>query len=81
VINCKNCKTNFKGKFCYNCGQKASVGELSMKELLHEGWHSFTHTDKGILKLIKDLTLHPKTVYLNYFNGQRKKYFSPVTFF
>lgn len=52
-----------------------------MKELLHETWHSLTHTDKGVLRLIKDLIIHPKHVYLNYFNGQRKKYFSPVTFF
>ena len=56
---CNNCKTLFEGKFCSNCGQKSSVGELKMHDLLHEFWHSVTHTDKGILKLIKDLFLHP----------------------
>ena len=78
---CTNCKTSFEGKFCHNCGQKSSVGELKMHDLFHELWHSVTHTDKGILKLIKDLFLYPKRVYFGYFSGKRKTYFSPVTFF
>lgn len=81
MANCKNCKELLTGKFCVNCGQKASVRDLNLHELFHEFWHSFTHTDRGVLRLIKDLSLHPKSVYLNYFEGQRKKYFSPVTFF
>lgn len=78
---CSNCSTLFIGKYCNQCGQKASVGELTMHDVLHESWHAVTHTDNGILRLVKDLFLHPKSVYLNYFAGQRKKYFSPVTFF
>ncbi|MDZ7935754.1 MAG: DUF3667 domain-containing protein [Emticicia sp.] len=79
--SCKNCNYSFVGKFCNQCGQKASVKELKLKDVLHESWHSITHTDSGILKLIKDLFFRPKSVYINYFSGQRKKYFSPVTFF
>lgn len=79
--NCKNCNNSFAGKFCNQCGQKASVNELKLKDVVHESWHSITHTDSGILRLIKDLFSKPKSVYLNYFSGQRKKYFSPVTFF
>ncbi len=78
---CKNCNATINDKFCSNCGQKSSVGELNLQDLFHELWHSFTHTDKGILKLVKDLFLNPKQVYLGYFSGQRKTYFSPVTFF
>ncbi|MCX2575380.1 DUF3667 domain-containing protein [Pedobacter sandarakinus] len=81
VITCKNCTTVFEGKFCNQCGQKASVSELTLHDVLHESWHAITHTDHGILKLVKDLFLRPKSVYLNYFAGQRKTYFSPVTFF
>lgn len=80
-IRCKNCNNQFIGNFCSTCGQKATVKELTFHDMLHETWHSLTHTDSGILRLIKDLFLRPKTVYLNYFEGQRKKYFSPVTFF
>lgn len=78
---CKNCQTSFVGNFCNQCGQKASVGELTLHDVLHETWHGITHTDSGILRLLKDLFLRPKSVYLNFFSGQRKKYFSPVTFF
>lgn len=78
---CKNCHYSFVGKFCSNCGQKAGVGELTLHDVVHETWHSITHTDSGILRLLKDLLLRPKSVYLNYFSGQRKTFFSPVTFF
>lgn len=81
TTTCKNCNTLFEGKFCNQCGQKASVKELNLHDVVHEAWHGITHTDNGILRLVKDLFLHPKSVYLNYFAGQRKKYFSPVTFF
>lgn len=80
-IKCKNCNNLFIGNFCNACGQKATVKELTFHDMLHETWHSLTHTDSGILRLIKDLFVKPKIVYLNYFEGQRKKYFSPVTFF
>jgi hypothetical protein len=78
---CKNCGSSIDGNFCAECGQKASVKELRLTDIIHETWHSITHTDSGILRLTKELWLSPKSVYLNYFSGQRKKYFSPVTFF
>jgi hypothetical protein len=78
---CANCNNKVNGKYCGECGQRSHVGRLSMHELLHELWHAFTHTDKGILRLIKYLFLHPGSVYKNYFKGQRKHYFSPIIFF
>lgn len=79
--NCNNCGTLLAGKHCHECGQKAAVHRLTLHELFHEVWHVFTHTDKGILKLIKDLFTDPVSVYNGYFAGQRKRYFSPVLFF
>ncbi|MBD1394149.1 DUF3667 domain-containing protein [Mucilaginibacter sp. ZB1P21] len=79
--NCANCGTTLAGKHCHECGQKAGVHRLTLHELFHEVWHVFTHTDKGILRLIKDMFTHPVSVYEGYFGGQRKKYFSPVLFF
>lgn len=81
VHHCKNCQTKFHSNFCPECGQNAHVGRLTMHELIHEIWHGFTHTDKGFLKLCKELLLHPKLAYQNYFSGKRKSYFSPVVFF
>lgn len=79
--HCKNCEEHFTGQYCGICGQKANIGRLHMHDLWHEVWHAFTHADRGILKLINDLVLHPTIVYVNYFKGQRKFYFNPVLFY
>lgn len=81
LTNCSNCGTFLTGKHCHECGQKANVHRVTLHDLFHEVWHVLTHTDKGIFRLIIDLALRPVSVYEGYFNGQRKKYFSPVLFF
>jgi hypothetical protein len=78
---CHNCQHTFSGKYCNNCGQDAHTGRLDMHSLLHEAWHAFTHTDKGVLLLIKDLAVQPGRTYTDYFSGARKKYFNPIIFF
>lgn len=77
---CKNCDTHFDGKFCSNCGQKGDIHRLTLPHLWHEIFHALTHTDKGILLLIKDLITKPGIVAKEYLEGKRKKYFSPFTF-
>jgi hypothetical protein len=81
TIACKNCNNQFEGKFCNNCGQKASVGTINFKDIFHEGWHNLTHTDKGYLQLFWDLLVRPAQTIKNYLAGQRKRYFSPFTFY
>jgi hypothetical protein len=78
---CNNCGNNNEGKYCNQCGQKLGIGKITMHDLWHDAWHGITHTDKGVLRLLKDLTIHPRAVYENYFKGKRKTYFSPVIFF
>ena len=78
---CNNCHQSFEGKYCSHCGQKASVGRLTIQEVFHEVVHSLLHAEKGIIKLTKGLLFSPAKVYTGYFSGKRKTYFSPVTFF
>jgi hypothetical protein len=78
---CNNCQYSFDGKYCNNCGQKASVGRLHLHDLCHESLHAFTHADKGIFKLLKDLLVRPGDAYRKYFSGHRASYFNPVLFF
>jgi hypothetical protein len=80
-IVCKNCDAHFKGHYCSNCAQKASTARLKPGDILHELWHNFTHTDKGVLGLIKSLFADPGKVIREYIAGRRKKYFNPYTFF
>ncbi|WP_316786784.1 DUF3667 domain-containing protein [Pedobacter frigiditerrae] len=80
-MKCNNCGATVQQNYCGVCGQKVSTARLHINELFHDGWHAITHTDKGLLRLLKDLVIHPRSFYANYFNGQRKKYFSPILFF
>lgn len=80
MIECKNCATSFEGKFCPNCSQKAATHRLTLGHFMHETTHAVTHTDKGILLLIKELFVRPGVVAREYAEGKRKKYFNPLTF-
>ena len=77
---CKNCDAALSGNFCSNCGQKSEIHRITFKHFLHEFFHAFTHTDKGILLLMKELVTRPGIVAREYLDGKRKKYFNPLTF-
>jgi hypothetical protein len=79
-INCKNCNALLSGNFCSNCGQKTDTHRITFGHFLHEFFHAFTHTDKGILLLMKALVIRPGYVAKEYLDGKRKKYFNPLTF-
>jgi Protein of unknown function (DUF3667) len=80
-IVCKNCDTHFKGNYCPSCAQKASLSRLTVGSVIHELWHNFTHTDKGVVGLLVAMCKTPGKVIREYIDGKRKKYFSPYTFF
>lgn len=52
-----------------------------MHEVAHEGIHYFTHADKGIFTLIRDLAVKGGIVAKEYIEGRRKKHFPPLNFF
>ena len=81
--NCLNCRAELatSQRFCANCGQNTATHRITLPHFLHEFFHAFTHTDKGIFHLLKELTLRPGTVAREYLGGKRKKYFNPFTFF
>jgi len=82
-ITCKNCETlNYPDfNYCTNCSQKVNLHRINAHEIFHEIVHYFTHADKGIFQLIKELALKSGIVAKEYINGKRKKYFPPLNFF
>jgi hypothetical protein len=80
MTTCKNCENSFEGKYCPNCSQKADTHRFTIKHFAHEFFHAFTHTDKGILFLIRELFLRPGKVAREFNAGKRKKYFNPITY-
>lgn len=80
---CNNCShaLEITYNYCPNCSQKANLHAFDLKHIFHEFFHAFTHTDKGVLFLIKELALRPGVVVKEYvLEGKRKKYFNPFTF-
>ena len=80
--NCLNCEKTLQGdeKYCPACGQKTATHRFTWNHFFHEFWHALTHTDKGILNLIKGLAIRPGKVVTEYVEGKHKKYFNPITF-
>lgn len=79
-MTCKNCGNTFEGNFCPACGQSAEIHRVTLGHFFHEFFHAFTHADKGILLLAKELITRPGYVAREYLDGKRKKYFNPLTF-
>lgn len=77
---CLNCGTLNDSKFCKECGQSMHTHRITMGHILHEISHYFTHADKGLIYIIREMFLRPGTVVEEYIAGKRKKYFNPYTF-
>lgn len=78
---CLNCEHVFKGKFCPNCGQKATIKRLTATALFEEVFHFFTHLEKGFPFTTWSFLIKPGISSLNYISGKRKKYQAPVSYF
>lgn len=80
--NCLNCGNTISPgqKFCPQCGQKADTHRISLHEITHDAVHYFTHADKGIFHLVKELARRPGIVARDYVDGKRKTYFKPLNF-
>ncbi len=83
ITHCKNCNHLLADsyQFCPYCSQKKDQHRFTVAHLVHEFFHAFTHADKGIIYLVKQLAIKPGVVLREYIiEGKRKKYFNPFTF-
>jgi hypothetical protein len=81
LTNCLNCGAPVTGKYCHECGQKAHVNRLTVKALIDEVIHFFTHVEETFLKTSLHFIIKPGIISLNYIEGKRKRYQKPVSFF
>ena len=79
---CLNCGYDLQDavNFCGACGQNVHTHKMTMHQVWHDLFHAFTHTDKGIIHLIRELLVRPGIVAREYVDGKRKKYFNPFSF-
>ncbi|MXV14576.1 DUF3667 domain-containing protein [Hufsiella ginkgonis] len=79
--NCKNCNSLLGGNYCQNCGQAAHIHRYTMRHVLHEVFHSVTHTDRSALTFLWQILMRPGEVARDLFAGKRQRYFNLFTFF
>lgn len=79
---CLNCQGSLDqgDRFCRGCGQSVSVHRFTLAHIFHEFFHAFTHADKSVFGLIKDLATRPGKLVAAYLDGRRKSIFNPFTF-
>lgn len=78
TTKCKNCETEFSGKYCPNCGQEAKVGRLTMLQGANDLIGIFTNFDTGFMHTCLELCYRPGYMIRDYINGHRKEYIKPI---
>ncbi len=79
-MKCLNCGNEFEGRFCNQCGQKASVKKISLSGIFSETFRIITNTDRGLFYNFINLSRRPKRVIEGYLSGKRKPVFQPVQY-
>lgn len=78
---CKNCGSELTGLYCSTCGQKSDIHRITFGYVLHDIAHFFTHLEKGFLFTTWNLIKVPGKSVLEFIEGSRKKYQSPISYF
>ncbi|MBC7936139.1 MAG: DUF3667 domain-containing protein [Rhizobacter sp.] len=78
---CRYCGTTGSGKYCKDCGQAFTTKRLTVKGMLQEAFHFFTHLDSGFPFTLKKLATAPGKMQLEYVQGYRSRYQKPFSMF
>lgn len=79
-MECINCKKDHQEAYCPACGQMASVPRITFQSLTESALSTVTNMDRGFLQNIKELTMNPRGIVLDYLDGKRKGIYNPVSF-
>ena len=79
---CLNCGTIVSGAYCHNCGQRVRDNtDRSLSRLLGEFLGNVFFLDNRFFLSIWYLVRFPSRMTVEYLDGRRKKFISPVTLF
>lgn len=77
TTKCLNCGTEFHGKFCPECGQRADTQRFTIKSIFQNFILGILSNDGGVWITVKSLFTHPGQMMIDILNGKRRSYFSP----
>ncbi len=80
-IVCKNCETQFDGKFCPNCGQSVKDYDKPFSFIFYNFAGDFFAFDTRFFRTFVALLFKPGFLSNEYFDGRRIKYAPPFRIF
>jgi hypothetical protein len=78
---CKNCQTQFKGKYCPECGQAVDEHDRPFSILIYDFLGDFIAFDSRFYKTFIYLVKRPGFLTNEYFNGRQVRYSPPIKVF
>lgn len=79
---CSNCSVSLKGSFCHNCGQRVrDNSNRSLGPLIVDFLNNIFFFDSHFFLSIRYLIQFPSRITVEFLEGKRKKFISPVTLF
>lgn len=76
--HCLNCGTDYEGDYCPRCGQKATVGRITWRQLMGNFTELWDFTQRSAFSTLLQLFYRPGYLVSDYLNGRRARYFQPV---
>ena len=82
TVSCTNCSAPLEGRYCASCGQKRfEAADRRFGHLLGEFVHGLTDLDGRVWRSLLALLFRPGLLSLDYNEGRRARWLSPVTLF
>jgi Protein of unknown function (DUF3667) len=79
---CPACGAGVASDFCPMCGERRPhPQELTLRGLLHQTLRAVTSVDGRLLRTVRNLVWHPGRLTIQYVDGARKPYVSPIALF
>lgn len=78
---CKACGHRGTGKYCSECGQSLELKRITVRTILHDAFHFFTHLDKGYPYTLKKLIRSPGKMQREYVTAKRNRHQKPFSMF
>ncbi|MGH9419241.1 MAG: DUF3667 domain-containing protein, partial [Thermoanaerobaculia bacterium] len=75
---CLNCSAELSGRWCSQCGQRATPVRPTLHELLHEATHELAHVDGKLIRTTGLLLFKPGELTHEFLSGKRVRSVTPV---
>jgi len=79
-INCLNCGTKVKGKYCSECGQKLNLPKLTFSAIIQDFLSTVFNIDAPFPKTVFRLFINPASLIKEFILGHRKSFYAPIKY-